>query len=417
MDQTLKNVFLKPMYRAYEKSQSKRNSKIISDIDFLEMGLKRVMSYNTSGRSFVQLMIDGFNFINLTVDNFFTALRSSRRALLTKEVNENIIENYTSLNKNNPFKGTSELDEYAIYAADGHFIEHASHEKHDNGKSYPVGHIYSINLRSRVMQHLDVLRPEDKKENEIHALQRLGGPVLRMGEPVGRKVIMVYDRAVVDFREWHKWKQGSGVYVITREKSSMALIRCGDLDFDTSNPVNAGIISDQQVGHSHGRLIRRIEYQDPVSGRKYVFITNQMTLAPGIIAYIYKIRWDIEKAFQQFKCNYKEQKAWGKTFEAKSIQANFLCILHNLMLILEDKVEIEENITDKKIIEKQMKRIIENSKIVEKKKLEINPMILTLKKSIMRSCQFIRLINIAFDKSTSWPCFIEQLRPRMEVYL
>ena len=74
------------------------------------------------------------------------------------------------------------------------------------------------------MQHLDVLRPKDKKENEIHALQRLGGPALRMGEAIGRKVIMVYDRAVIDFREWYKWKKGSGVYVITREKSSMKLI-------------------------------------------------------------------------------------------------------------------------------------------------------------------------------------------------
>lgn len=417
MDQTLKNVFLKPMYRAYEKSKNKRSSKVISDIDFLEMGVKRAMSYNASGRSFIQLMIDGFNFINLTVDNFFTALRSVRRASLTKEVNENIIANYTPIKRNDPFNDTPELDGYAIYAADGHFIKHASHEKHENGKSYPVGHIYSINLRSRVMQHLDVLRPEDKKENEMHALQRLGGPVLRMGEPVGRKVIMVYDRAVIDFREWYKWKKGSGVYVITREKSGMKLIRCGDLDFDKNNPVNAGIISDQQVGHSHGRLIRRITYQDPVSGKKYIFITNQMTLAPGIIAYIYKIRWDIEKAFQQFKCNYEEQKAWGKTFEAKSIQANFLCILHNLMLILEDKIETEENITDKKIREKQLKRIVENTEIVEKKKLKINPMILRLKKSIMRSCQFIRLVNITFDQSTSWRSFIDKLRPRMEVYL
>ncbi len=58
MNQSLKNVFLRPLYRAYEKSSNKRNSKIISDIDFLEMGLKRVRIHNASGRSFIQLMIE-----------------------------------------------------------------------------------------------------------------------------------------------------------------------------------------------------------------------------------------------------------------------------------------------------------------------------------------------------------------------
>ncbi len=197
----------------------------------------------------------------------------------------------------------------------------------------------------------------------------------------------------------------------------MKLMSLGGLEFDKSNDINAGIILDQQVRHSHGRIIRRIEYQDPISGTKYVFITNEMTLPPGLIAYIYKTRWNVEKAFQQFKCRYDQQKAWAKSFEAKSLQANFLCILHNLMLILEDKLEREENITDKKITVNQKKRILANIKIVEEKKLKINPMILRLRKSIMRSSQFILLVNIAFDKSSSWEWFIDKARPRMEVYL
>ena len=246
-----KDVFLEPAFIAYKKSESKRKSKIISDIDFLEMGVKRVISYYASGRNFIQVMIDKFNFKTLTVHNFFKSLSSPRRLKLIKEINENIINDYIPIEKNNPFREESELDGYALYAADGHFHEHASHEKHANGKSYPVGHIYATNLRTRTVRHLDVLRPNDKKENETHALKRLGSNILRMGEPIGRKVIMVYDRAAIDFQEWYKWKQGKGLYVITREKSSMKLQPLGNLEFD-SNPVNSNIISDQQVGHSHG---------------------------------------------------------------------------------------------------------------------------------------------------------------------
>ena len=416
-DEVFKAVFLAPALAAYEKSSTKRKSGVISDIDFLEMGIKRVISYYASGRNFIQVMIDKFNFTNLTVANFFKSLASKRRLKLTKEINENIISDYIPIEDNNPFREKSELDGYALYAADGHFHKHASHERHSNGKHYPVGHIYATNLRTRTVQHLDVLRPEDKTENEMHALKRLGSQVLRMGEPIGKKVIMVYDRAVIDFREWYKWKKSRGLYILTREKSSMKLIVCGDLDFDRNDPVNANIISDQQVGHSYGRMIRKVVYIDPISGNQYSFITNVMDLPPGLIAYIYKVRWDIEKTFQQFKGNYQEKKAWGKSAEAKSIQANFLCIVFNLMLIIEDKVETEEGIVDQKIIAKQKKRILENIEILKKKNLKINPMIITLKKSVIRSSQLIRLIEIVFDDLTSWGTFVLKLRPRMEAYL
>ena len=39
-----------------------------------------------------------------------------------------------------------------------------------------------------------------------------------MGEPVGKKVIMVYDRAIIDFQQWYKeaWKRT--VYANRRKK-------------------------------------------------------------------------------------------------------------------------------------------------------------------------------------------------------
>ena len=57
------------------------------------------------------------------------------------------------------------------------------------------------------MTHLDVTKPLDKKEHEISTLKRIGVSALRMGEPVGRKVIMVYDRAIFDFLQWYQWKR------------------------------------------------------------------------------------------------------------------------------------------------------------------------------------------------------------------
>ena len=44
-------------------------------------------------------------------------------------------------------------------------------------------------------------------------------------------------------------------------------------------------------------------------------------------------------------------------------------------------------------------------------------MMITLKKSVMISCQFIRLIEIVFDDLTSWRTFVVKLRAHMEAYL
>ena len=42
-----------------------------------------------------------------------------------------------------------------------------------------------------------------------------------------------------------------------------------------------------------------------------------MTLPPGLLAFIYKKRWDIEKVFDQFKNKLMENKAWEKSGNAK----------------------------------------------------------------------------------------------------
>ncbi|OVE82194.1 hypothetical protein BVY04_01615 [bacterium M21] len=120
------------------------------------------------------------------------------------------------------------------------------------------------------MHHLDVARPATgkKKEHDIKALKRLDRKVLRMGAPTGKKVLWVYDRAIIDFIQWSKWKNGAGIYVVTREKSNMNLEIIGKYEFDSNDPRNHGVIDDQMVGNSKGTMVRRIIYIEPVSGTK-----------------------------------------------------------------------------------------------------------------------------------------------------
>jgi len=357
----------------------------------------------------------------ISVSNFFSTLKSERRLRLQNEAAEWIRTktDRTTIPQADPFSAHQELDGFAIYAADGHFHKASAHETLIEEKRYPVGHIYAMNLRSLSMHHLDVTRPlehKKKKEHEMNVLKRLEGKALRMGEPQGRKVILAYDPAVVGIHQWDKWKRSLGLYIITREKENMAPMRCGYLDFDRNDPRNNGVVSDEQVGFS-GIMTRRITYIDPVSGKEYVFITNEMTLPPGLLAFIYKRRWDVEKVYDEFKNGLMETKAWADSAEAKCHQANFICMTHNLLVLLERKLEAEEGIREKKIERKREKRLAAEIAIIKAAGRKPNPLAQACYRCVKRTLQFIREVRLASDHKVSWRAAVVTLRLVMEKYL
>jgi len=66
----------------------------------------------------------------------------------------------------------------------------------------------------------------------------------------------------------------------------------------------------------------------------------------GLIAFLYKLRWDVEKVFDQIKNKTFEQKAWAGNQTAKQQNAMFIALAHNLMKMLEVIIEHQEGITN-----------------------------------------------------------------------
>ncbi len=85
-----------------------------------------------------------------------------------------------------------------------------------------------------------------------------------------------------------------------------------------------------------GLSVRCINYVDPISGDTFSFITNlPYSIEPGIIAHLYRMRWDIEETFHGFKQAMGSKKAWAKSPVAQQMQANFICLHHNLTKLME----------------------------------------------------------------------------------
>ena len=109
--------------------------------------------------------------------------------------------------------------------------------------------------------------------------------------------------AGIDFRQWFKWKK-SGIYFLSREKENMKLEIIGIYPFDRADPINQGVVSDEMVATSVGVTVRRVIYHDPETRILYAYLTNlPPAIPPGIVALLYKSRWDVEKVFNKFKTN------------------------------------------------------------------------------------------------------------------
>jgi len=87
-----------------------------------------------------------------------------------------------------------------------------------------------------------------------------------------------------------------------------------------------GLTSDQTIRLTGVKakqcpiLLRRIGYRDAETGKHYVFLTNNFSLAASTIAQIYKARWQIELFFKWIKQNLKIKTFLGTSKNAVMTQ-------------------------------------------------------------------------------------------------
>jgi len=173
--------------------------------------------------------------------------------------------------KNNPNANLHEsLKNFHLYAGDGHFHAASAHDtKNDKAKKDAVGHLYALNLRNHLLSHLALASDGSKKKpHDMGVLKRMEAKQLKQGAKKGQQVVYVWDRAGIDFLKWDKWKTQHGIYFISRAKTNHKFQKCGHRPIDREDPINAGVVSDEQVGNGAGRMIRRITYIIPETGEE-----------------------------------------------------------------------------------------------------------------------------------------------------
>jgi hypothetical protein len=339
LTRTLHETLFAPLDALVERCASFRHCPVLSDDAWLRLGVTRALHDQPSGRGFLQQIGPQLPHCP-QLGHFFEELKSPRRLRLCQEANAVVARLLTD----DPFAGLAALADFDLYASDGHWHGAAVHDQPLDGARRAVGHFFCLNLRTQALHHLTAA--QGKKEHDMHALKRLDLATLRLGAPKGRKVIHVYDCAGIDFGQWHRWKQAGGLYFISLTKENMKPAVLGLNPFAAQDPINHGVQADELIATSQHVLARRIRYLNPVNGEAFEFLTNELTLAPGLIAFLYLRRWDLEKVFDVLKNKLGETRAWASAPTAKSMQAQFLCLAHNLQQLLERHLATEHQVVN-----------------------------------------------------------------------
>ena len=418
----LEDVFFAPLFQALQAPGITRGCATVDDASFAALAVLRVLENSKTGRDFIQ--IHGIpNIPGLTRSNYFDGLASPRRLQMFIAMERELQRQQlpTLRAHDDRLAHFGELDEMEIWAGDGHHIAHATHDaRNEKGTYSPVNAIYKLDLRSGWMRFMDLVRPTARGlEHEITTLKRQDKQELRCGAAKGCSTLMIYDAAIIDFQYAYNLKQSKSVYILTAWKDNLAPMTAMPREVDRTNPANALIISDETIYFNNTPGVwRRITASCPDSEEIYITLINQMTLSPGALNQCRRLRWNIEKAFDQQEQKLDERKAWTASETGKRIQAIAMSIVHNLLRLFEAKLKSEEGIQDTKVIKAWQKDL---AKRTEKARAAGRHLPVKLYQALYRptevSLQFIRWLRVGLMRPTCYRQAIEQLRPLMLAYL
>ena len=152
----------------------------------------------------------------------------------------------------------------------------------------------------------------------------------------------IMDRGFIDFRRLHRFALEQAFFVL----------RCKDnQDYRVieSRPVdrNRGLGADQTIKLRNPRTrkhypspLRRITFTDAKTGKSFVFLTNNFTLAASTFPKLYKSRWQVELFFKWIKQYLRIKTFFGTSPNAVKTQVWIAISAYVLVLIAKREMKL-----------------------------------------------------------------------------
>ena len=187
-----------------------------------------------------------------------------------------------------------------------------------------------LDLRGNIPTFLHI---SDGKLHDVNVLDLL---VPELG------AFYVMDRGYIDFERLYRLHE-AGSFFVTRAKSNLKALR------RYSNPVDrtTGLICDQTIvltgfysRQDFDTPLRRIKFEDPKTGKRLVFLTNNFVLPAITIADLYRCRWQVELFFKWIKQHLRIKVFFGTSENAVKTQIWIAVSVYVLVAIVKKRLNL-----------------------------------------------------------------------------
>jgi len=417
-DRTVAELIREQLKRGLDRTRHSRTCESFPDEDFLFAGVERVLGAYDSGRDWLQRRRDQGQG-HVARATAFDALNSPRREAMTRDVaaavQREFVRQFAEEGVDH-LAAFPELKDWTVLACDGHAVEHACHAARDTrGRFVPDSSLYTLDLRTGLNAFLHTVGGDGRHAHEWPAFRA----AIRDLRPDTR-VLFIEDRAFIDLPSWDRYRR-RGLHQITRLKENMYPVDETALSFDRHDPVNAGVRRYARVcfrGVQGAFLL--ITYRDPETREVYTFLSSLPEgFRPGVLAWLYFLRWGIEKLYDTFKNKLHETKAWANSAAAAALRPLFLSLAYNLLLWLQHRLHRDFGIADEKVERKFRAHIEQRSEAAENAGRHLHPLCtVTLPHRMAQmSAQFIRCVSNLLHSSKPLRQLLAPFREAQLAYL
>ena len=418
LDKPLATLLSDPLRAAFDYVRSKRDCPEFSDFNFAWFNIQRSWGEHHSGRDMLQYLDESLEH-ELSRSTYFDALHSERRRTMIEECSAGL---ELLLQRSLDAMGLDHLSEFPaladceIWGMDGHHVEHACHDRRTAKDAFvSINTIYGMNLRNGLCRHFCPVAGNGKHAHEWPAFKQTY-PDFWKTVGHARKVIMVGDMAFTDKQFWCREKWNRRAVLITRMKENTKPCFAVPQEFDPGLPINIGVLGVYLIGLNNAGTMRLVEYENPETGELFRFITTDDELEPGLVAWLYFLRWRIEKLFDTMENKLHETKAWASGRTAQVIQATCISMAHNLLVYLGGVLDRHAGITERKLEQKRQRALDNRAEAAAAKGRSLHPFLRT-SPIVQLSLQFIRTVRNLFFRTEPLRCHLPRFRKSLGVYL
>lgn len=191
-----------------------------------------------------------------------------------------------------------------------------------------------LDLRGNIPAFIHI---SDGKMHDVNVLDRL---LPEAG------AFYVMDRGYLDFERLFRL-HSAGSFFVTRGKSNLKAQRRYSRPVDRST----GLICDQTVvlmgfysSQDFETPLRRIRFNDPKTGKRLVFLTNNFALPALTITELYRCRWQVELFFKWIKQHLRIKQFYGTTENAVKTQIWIAVSTYVLVAIVKKRLKIQASL-------------------------------------------------------------------------